>query len=175
MVKPESDTAESDNNAYEQEPIATTVLHWTDAVSIGVPEIDADHQVLFGLMGRLAEVMTQPANDEAVAEILDALVDYGDYHMQREERVLEAVDFPDVARHKAGHAMFRKRVNRFLHQYEANAAEFDTLRVLEFLRRWLTTHVMKEDQLFATYCIGNAKVTEAVASMGSTVYLDAVD
>ena len=80
-------------------------LQWTQALSVGIPEIDAQHQELFRRVNRLLEAALAGDPREAGAT-LAFLGEYAVTHFSAEERFMRDVGYPGLRRHREEHELF---------------------------------------------------------------------
>jgi hemerythrin len=80
-------------------------LQWTQVLSVGIPEIDAQHQELFRRVDRLLEATLAGDHREAGAT-LAFLGEYALTHFSTEERFMREVGYPGLARHREEHEFF---------------------------------------------------------------------
>ena len=115
---------------------------WDDALSVGIEEIDAQHQSLVSMLNTLHEASV--AGDGAIVpEIVAKLKEYALMHFATEERYMKKNKYPDLFDHMSEHAFFVSKVKDFT---ATTAAEVDTLpAVLAFLKEWLIEHISNID------------------------------
>ncbi len=66
-------------------------LHeWPESMSVGVPQLDADHKAIIRLINRLHEGLRSGSEAAALDQIFDNLVAYIEWHFAREEEIMEA-------------------------------------------------------------------------------------
>ena len=133
-------------------------LDWSEEFSVGVPEIDADHRMLFELIGVLADA---PASQRIVSESLDALAEYVGHHFAREERYQEAIGFPGLAAHRVLHRQLAERLASFRAIHDVDPSRVDVGELRNFLRHWLINHVLHEDMQFRWFVEGHYPDPEA--------------
>ena len=120
-------------------------LQWTTALSIGVPEIDAQHRELFARIDRLLDAMLQRDRQEAV-RLLGFLREYAVVHFAGEERLMEQTGYADMPRHVAEHRRFALALRQIDADYRALGASADlVLRVEQVAVGWLRDHVYFTD------------------------------
>jgi len=158
--------AAAEENAYDR-PIA-----WTPELSVGVPEIDADHKVLIELISQINLAADLPEAYTIVGTVLAALSDYTEYHFIREERMQQVVGFPTAEAHHQCHQILGQQVQHYLALYTANPDAVDTQDLFRFLQRWLFEHILKEDMQYVPYCANNPKASEAVIAIGAEFFID---
>ena len=120
-------------------------LEWGPAWISGHPQIDADHKNLVQYVNELNQAMLHGTGPEAIAGILDKLVQYTTDHFAREEAVWASGGLKSLAEHKKSHADLAGRVRGFQQEFLAGKATL-TAEVMSFLRDWLVNHVFKADK-----------------------------
>lgn len=148
---------------------------WSDAFSVGIPEIDGDHQILFDLAGQIIEAATGEEAAVVTGSVLAALSDYADYHFEREERVMRAVGFPEEPAHTARHDRLRAKVKDMAERYRADPTAVAANELAAFLLNWLTSHILHEDMEYRPYTDGNSAARAAAASLGTEFFVDEAD
>lgn len=118
---------------------------WTDDLSVGVPELDDDHQVLIDLLNRVADA------GPSFGEVFSRLIDYVATHFEREERFMEGINYPDRDRHKRLHDAFSARIGSMLRDHAEQVFEPVDSQVADFLWDWLRAHIMVEDRKYAVW------------------------
>jgi hemerythrin len=127
------------------------VILWTPDFSVGVECIDTDHKVLISLLNQLGDAIHGNEPTDTVRRVLDALLDYTDYHFGREEQLMESASYPDIDAHKRTHATLRAQVADIRDRYVRNPESIHAREVLAFLRNWLTSHIMGRDKLYQPF------------------------
>lgn len=126
-------------------------LQWTSALSMGVPEIDAQHEELFRRIDRLLDAMLHSDRSEAgrmLAYLRGFVVD----HFGAEERLMVELGYPDLERHLAEHRAFAAA----LHEVDqAFLAQGPTAAIMLKLEQqavgWLRDHVYFTDVALGRY------------------------
>lgn len=124
---------------------------WTDALSVGVPVLDADHQRLFQLISEVQKAVN-PFNPDGVESAIQSLVSYTVFHFEREEGYLAKAHYPALLAHRKLHLFLTRRVMELQAEFKAGresplAAE----RLAEMLNDWLVLHIQTEDQRYTPY------------------------
>jgi hemerythrin-like metal-binding protein len=126
-------------------------IQWTQEMSVGIQSIDADHQILVGMVNRLDDAIKAARGKDSVSSILDALLDYTTYHFGREEALMQACGYPDLDAHRHTHKVLRTQVAHIRDRYVGNPETIHDREVLAFLKNWLTSHIMGRDKLYAPF------------------------
>ncbi len=138
------------------------IILWMPDYSVGVESIDTDHKVLISLLNQLSDAIHGSESTEAVRRVLDALLDYTEYHFNREEQLMETAGYPDLESHKRTHATLRAQVADIRDRYVRNPESIHAREVLAFLRNWLTSHIMGRDKLYQPFM---SQASEAVRTV----------
>src|SRR5437764_6261553 len=85
-------------------------FEWTEACSVHIPRVDAEHRRIAALLGVLRTLSYGPETEKLVPGALDELSDYADRHLRREETLLRARGYPRLTQHLAEHDYYRTRV-----------------------------------------------------------------
>jgi hemerythrin-like metal-binding protein len=120
-------------------------FEWSDRYLVNIPEIDTDHRNLFALANRIHEHIEKGAGQTAILRALGHLVDYVEGHFHREERLMERAAYPDLAAHKKTHRMLEQIVHSMYRIYRHEPDAVDPDKLLEFMRDWLQSHILKSD------------------------------
>lgn len=133
---------------------APTPIVWTEAMSVGVPELDEDHKSLIAIINRLRAGATGGGDAEAVRQSLVALRRYAEVHFGREERVMSVCAFPALAHHQEEHHAFidmmREESRRFEEDPEGRRQGIAE-DLSDYLMRWLTQHILIEDMAYRAF------------------------
>jgi hemerythrin len=127
------------------------IIQWTPDFSVGVGSIDTDHKVLISLINQLDDAIRGGEPKQTVSRVLDALLDYTNYHFAREELLMRACAYPDIEAHARTHATLRAQVHDIRNRYRRNAESIRAREVLAFLKNWLTAHIIGRDKLYAPF------------------------
>ena len=120
-------------------------VKWKDSYYVGVEEIDYDHKQLVGMINQVVTASQDHLADNIVPEILDKLIDYTKYHLEREEKLMEQYDYPVKEQHAIQHAKFIGKINRFYSKY-SEERNMKNQEVFDFLRCWLLKHISSTDK-----------------------------
>ncbi len=147
------------------------VMRWTEKMSVGVPELDADHRVLIKVINQLEENSEAAARGTAIRQCLFALLRYAEYHFAREEKVLAGCQDPEIREHKLEHRDVVDRINQMHRRFDDNpddAAAVVNDELLGFLRDWLNHHILIEDMAYRAHAERSPAAREAARSFKAT-------
>jgi len=123
-------------------------LVWRETMSVGVRELDADHQLLVATIKYLRASTASRDSHALLESLLEFFSDYAAYHFRREERVMEACGYPQLEPHRARHRDFVATVTAMAKRLEPSDALRAYGELYSFLRGWLEDHVRLEDQAY---------------------------
>lgn len=128
-------------------------VEWTEELSVGIEEIDAQHKILVGLINRLYdETIIHKAGAEVLNEILNELVEYTIIHFAVEESLFRIFDYPGIEVHTQHHNDLKSQVAELQKKLKSGEATLNK-DLLIFLKTWLQQHILQEDKLYGPYLI----------------------
>lgn len=133
---------------------------WSDAYSIGIPEIDEQHKTLFGLLEQLNSAISARRGSTACSEVLKQLVEYTHIHFALEQSLMHLGHYPDYEEHCKLHQSLIEEVVALQEKVDTGSVAI-SFELLHFLRNWLTKHILGEDMKYAEFFneVGHQKFT----------------
>ncbi|WP_428569755.1 MAG: bacteriohemerythrin [Solidesulfovibrio sp. DCME] len=127
------------------------MISWDACLSVGVAEIDAQHQAIIGLINDL-EAKHGCDDPAVVTEALRFLRDYFNRHFALEEKLMADIAFPHRDRHAANHETFVNQVIFFEIEKEFGLVTQQMVdELLGFLTEWFVRHIASEDRELGAY------------------------
>ncbi|MCR4377766.1 MAG: bacteriohemerythrin [Rhodospirillales bacterium] len=126
-------------------------IQWNSSYLVGHKLVDFDHMTLVNITNELFHRVNQGFSDEEIAQTIKCLIDYVEKHFEREEELFKNSEYPDTDKHLAMHEDITKTVRDIAHVYQTNPGAININEVLEFLKKWLTNHIMKADIGYVEY------------------------
>lgn len=145
---------------------------WSESWSVGVPEVDDDHRALFDLIEMISSTSKGDEARAVTGTVLGALMDYTEFHFEREERMQQAIGYQGFAGHKAKHDKLKAQVQDYQTRFNQDPASVDVSDLSLFLQKWLVEHILKEDMLYKPFAQNNPKASEAMASVGLSFFME---
>jgi len=124
-----------------------SLLTWSSVFSVGVKDIDDQHKKLVDLANQLNDAMRAGHGKDVLGKVLNELVDYTVYHFGFEEKLMDKHQYPNQAAHKEEHKKLVQEVAAFKGKFDKGDAAL-TSEIMNFLRDWLTKHILQTDKLF---------------------------
>ncbi len=135
-------------------------MAWEPRFGVGHDGIDADHERLFTLFNDFVTVVNDDREDSEIQSVLRDLLEYTDYHFDREERLMKRYGYPDYEQHKLMHDAFVRQLHDVNNALDAGGEK--GAFVLSVLGKWLTGHILGVDKKLGAY-IGKCETAEAAA------------
>ena len=126
-------------------------INWSSDLSIGVVQIDGQHQKLVGMVNRLHDAMKNRTGAQEVAAILSELVEYTKYHFATEEKLMQQHGYPETQAHKTEHTNLTKQVAELAVKVGESNTSLITIETMNFLRDWLKNHILGTDMKFGQF------------------------
>lgn len=121
------------------------LITWSNMLSTGIAEQDNQHKKLIDLINQLNDAMKAGHGADVMGKVLNELVSYTVMHFGYEEKLMGQHSYSDTPAHKAEHAKFVQTVGDFKKKFDSGSAVV-TAELMNFLRDWLTSHIMKTDK-----------------------------
>ena len=126
-------------------------LEWQKDYDVGHALIDYDHRNLCNLINALHRDAHADLAPDKVKQAYINLTHYVEEHFSREETLFQDTDYPASEDHIRQHREIEKRVRTGAELFSRHPDGFDTNDFLDFLRTWLTNHILKTDQGYLPY------------------------
>jgi hemerythrin-like metal-binding protein/putative nucleotidyltransferase with HDIG domain len=126
-------------------------VQWTEKFSVGVRELDQQHQQLIKTLNRLIATQgTISTHSETISDILLVMTRYAQTHFKTEERLMEAYGYPGLDEQKIQHHDFRKKTVGFT---TATTLGMDQVPedLLKYLSDWLVHHILEDDMAYRAF------------------------
>ncbi|HHW11699.1 MAG TPA: hemerythrin family protein [Firmicutes bacterium] len=128
------------------------LIKWTPQYAVGVPEIDQQHQELFGKVNDLLEACQRGEGKQEIGNVLSFLEEYVKIHFGTEEKAMLDNAYPEYEQHRAQHQKFVENFLELKAKFEAEGAGIwlvaHTNRVVV---DWLIKHIMMTDTKLGSF------------------------
>lgn len=121
------------------------LIEWKEEYSVGVSEIDTQHQKLVEIINELFHAVEESKEKERIPFILTELVSYAEYHFSTEEKHFEEFDFEGKEEHIKVHDSYREKIAQFLERYKEDESLL-SLEIMSFLKEWWLGHIRGMDR-----------------------------
>ncbi len=133
-------------------------FEWAAAkLSLGVGDMDAEHQTLIGLMNTLYRLNEAGAEAPVVGKGLGEFLNFAVKHFGDEEAYMERIGYPELRIHADVHRTLVGRMTEFAQEFQRSGRL--TPQFFMFLKTWLQAHICGVDARYAKF----AATAEAAA------------
>lgn len=131
-----------------------SLFAWDARFELGIQLIDDQHKQLVNILSNLFDSMRVGLGFKQVESTIEQLRDYSIFHFTDEEEYMKKVNFPKYFEHNEAHKYFIEMVDDFAKRYKDGDIAI-TLKILDFLKNWLTNHILTADKEFADHVAKN--------------------
>jgi len=121
-------------------------IKWSDDLSVGIEEIDEDHQKLVKYLNDLFAACSVGQGPAVLRETLCQVQRYTREHFAHEEDYMRKVGFVDLQSHRTLHAELISELDDLIDEFEHNADHDLSNKTMQFLEDWLLHHILIEDK-----------------------------
>jgi hemerythrin len=120
------------------------LIEWKDEFSVGVPDVDHEHQALIALINDLHDAMSSGDSKYTVMDFLGEIYAHVSAHFALEEKIMRERKYDQYAEHKADHEDLLDELRDIMDDYEENAW-FSDEAFSEAVSKWFTEHFRNRD------------------------------
>jgi hemerythrin len=126
------------------------LITWDESLSVGVRAVDDQHKGLVQTLNELHEAMSKGVAREASGPLLEKLAKYARDHFMAEEAMMKRASYPELEAHRGKHVDLTRQVEEYLGRFRSGEIGL-SVHLLDFLRKWLTNHIQKEDRAYGPW------------------------
>lgn len=132
------------------------LINWTEEYSVGVKELDEQHQQLIAIINQLFTLYSEKRFKKVDVEpIFRSLLDYADYHFSTEEHYFNLYGYAKKAQHFALHEAYRQKIQDLKKKYNAADSAQTLFALNNFLNDWWVWHINNADKEYTAYFNAN--------------------
>ena len=125
-------------------------MTFTSALSVGYNAIDEQHIRWIELINAVYKSLESGSSKEKLGMVLKDLVDYTVWHFGFENKMMTEYNYPEKDSHMKLHRDFIAEIKKLEERYNSGE-DIMGVNVLEFLKNWLSDHIMKIDTKLGAY------------------------
>jgi hemerythrin len=125
-------------------------VEWSAALSVGIDEIDAQHQALIDLINEMQDAVAGNIARDRQLEVLGRLAEYTKIHFAVEESLMRIFGYPDYERHKGQHEGLVRSMLDLQRRLDFDQAPIDE-GLMRHLKHWLLDHILQSDQDYSRF------------------------
>ena len=128
----------------------TDFFKWNKAFETGITKIDIQHKVIVKILNELYDIIIGNEQEEKINEIIHELIQYTKYHFSEEEKLFEKYNYIEKVEHEKEHENFVEEIKTVVSQMNTDKGMV-AIELLNFLKDWLTEHIMVTDQKYVKF------------------------
>lgn len=138
------------------------MYQFTEDCLIGVEQIDNEHRRLFELVNETADLLMKDSVSRSdVTKLFSELNNYAVLHFRHEEEYMMQINDPELPRQKEMHQAFVTKLKEIeLGDIKSNDDKETVKNILEFVARWLFSHILSSDTMIGVFQKMDAKKEE---------------
>ena len=126
-------------------------IQWSEEFSVGVEELDQQHQQLVKMLNRLVSTHeTTDTHSETISDMLQEMTRYAQKHFKTEENLMRANGYPGLEEQIKEHRAYRKKTIDFSTATMLGIEAVPEI-LLAYLFDWWTHHILNEDMKYKSF------------------------
>ena len=130
------------------------LILWDENYSVNVREIDSQHKKLIAIINELNGCITDGSDKNVVEKILIDLAEYTAFHFSSEEKYFALYNYPNTNFHMQQHTLLIDQLKEYINKYKNGIKDFAPT-LLNFLKDWLTNHIVGSDKKYSEFFNSN--------------------
>ncbi|MEI7473502.1 MAG: bacteriohemerythrin [bacterium] len=126
------------------------IFFWNSSLFTHVVEIDYQHFMIVNHINKLYQGYLSKESRSYLSNILAELYEITRVHFADEQILMKKYDYPQLPQQIDEHTKLLADLKRFMNGFESRSLEVDD-KFLDFLKDWLTNHILKEDMQYAPF------------------------
>jgi len=126
-------------------------IRWSDNLSVGVPQIDAEHRQFVARVNDLNQAIVECRDKATVERLLDLMLMEATHHFWNEQQLLAERKYPGLAEHSAKHARLIAQFERVMKEFEQADVSFTWALKGLHLKQLLVDHLLQEDMKYRDF------------------------
>lgn len=126
------------------------LIQWKKEYSVGVPDVDHEHQELIGLINALAEDLERGHTRKSVEIFLGEIYAKISAHFALEEKIMRERRYDQYEDHKADHERLLEDIRDIMDEVE-DERHFDKRALASRLEDWFGIHFRTKDARLHKY------------------------
>jgi hemerythrin len=127
-------------------------MQWDESLSVGIEPIDKQHREWIERLNSVAAAIQAGQGPGRIAETLDFLVGYTQFHFETEQRYMTDHGYPELETHKSKHQELTDTLKDLDRDFEEEGATQALATAINtFLTNWLVRHIREVDLRFGAF------------------------
>ncbi|MBN1182981.1 MAG: bacteriohemerythrin [Bacteroidales bacterium] len=140
--KSKTKTAPTPAPAMKEE---SKLVEWNKNFTLGIQEIDDQHQNLFGIINNLYNAVNEHKPQKQLHALLKELLDYTQYHFGTEEKYFDEFGFKESGKHINEHQSYTKKLTKLVKDVGSKKSKV-SFDMMNFIGEWIEEHIENFDK-----------------------------
>lgn len=133
------------------EKLSLWQMGWDESLSVGIPEIDVDHQRFIRLMNELNEAITSRMGGDEIKKRMRFVLEDAAGHFAHEEALLKEWKYPRAFEHAGKHKKIFIAMNKIIGLFNQDCTEYELIKACLNIKAVLIKHLLAEDLKYRDY------------------------
>jgi len=120
-------------------------------MSVGIPEVDKDHQQFIVLINDLNRAITERMSASDIHHRLDLIIEDAERHFAQEEKLFNEWHYPDTDQHAKVHFQVISSLHNIKRNFIPYGHNSEWMDVGVQVKKLLVDHIFKEDMKYADF------------------------
>ena len=129
----------------------TLTFAWSEDMSVGIPEVDKDHQQFILLINDLNRAITEHMSASVIHHRLDLIIDDAERHFTQEEKLFNEWQYPDTDQHTTIHSQVMSSLHSIKKNFIPYGHNSEWMDAGVQVKKILVDHILKEDMKYADF------------------------
>jgi hemerythrin len=126
-------------------------IGWNDGLSVGIPEVDADHKRFIFLVDELNHSIVGRMDVDKIKNRLLLIIDDAVHHFGHEERLFKEWNYPDLDDHANKHAGIIKMLQTIIRTDDTHTSLPELILMGLAIKETLIDHILTDDMKYAEF------------------------
>ena len=127
-------------------------FEWSPDLSVGLETVDRQHRMLIGYINELSDAVDKGRSGSTLQKTIERLRNYTRVHFAYEEAMFKVYRYEEADDHSHAHFAFVRMIED-CEQRHAKGEQNVGVELLNYLKRWLSEHILVEDKGYARVLI----------------------
>jgi hemerythrin len=118
---------------------------WRNEMSVGNDIIDQDHRYLLCLFNSIELILSDKGLHDQLPFYFDQLLEYTQFHFDREEKIQLKSEYPGFYDHKQKHQQIIQRLEAVNDELKMGSTDVQQ-GLIELVREWIVDHLIQTDK-----------------------------
>lgn len=123
-------------------------VEWDESLSLGIPDIDAGHQLFISLVNELNQAIVSRLGMEEIGKRMHAILEEAASEFAHEEAQFKQWDYPGAAEHSQMHVQMALAIKEVMGRVERGCTEYELIETGLAVKAVLIDHLLIEDTKF---------------------------